>query len=210
MGPLTLSLIVVCVAVAFFSQLGKNHAFLDPLFITSLSNWTPWTQPLAEIRHGEIWRLITPIFIHFGPAHLIFNMLAMLDLGSMVEARQGSIRLALLVLVTGIISNLAQFYFDVWFSLSSFTFHFGPGMPSFGGISGVAYALLGYIWMKSKFDPGSGYVLQSQAVMMMLVWFFLCLAHIIPGIANTAHAGGLVVGMAWGYLSSLPAKRRRT
>jgi len=80
--------------------------------------------------------------------------------------------------------------------------HFQRGGPLFGGISGVAFGLFGYIWMKARFDPGSGFFLHRQAVMMMMVWFVICLLGIIPRVANTAHTVGLLVGVIWGYLSS--------
>src|SRR5207249_6302463 len=140
---------------------GKNHAFLEPLWITPFTfegAYIKWVPGLTEIKHGEIWRLITPIFIHLNLPHLIFNVLAMLDLGSMIESRQSSGRLALLVLFLAIISNLAQYSLD-WPRLNA-------GTPAFGGISGVAYGLIGYIWMKSKFDPASGFYLHPQTVLI--------------------------------------------
>jgi len=116
-------------------------------------------------------------------------MLWLRDLGSMIEARQTSLQLALLVLFVAASSNVMQFYIG--------------GAPNFGGMSGVVYGLLGYVWLRGKFDPGSGLFLHSATVTMMIVWFFVCLLGLIPHIANTAHAVGLVVGMSWGYLSSL-------
>src|SRR4029077_17402348 len=79
---------------------------------------------LPEIRHGQIWRLVTPMLIHFGALHILFNMLWLRDLGSMIEGRQSSWLLGLLVLVVAACSNLAQFYFSHWPSLgqlSNFT-----------------------------------------------------------------------------------------
>jgi GlpG protein len=96
--------------------------------------------------------------------------------------------------VTGVLSNLGQHYFKG---------------PFFEGMSGVVYGLLGYIWMKGKFDPASGLYLHPQTVVMMLIWFFACLFKLIPNVANWAHGVGLVVGMAWGALSSLYQNRRR-
>jgi membrane associated rhomboid family serine protease len=44
----------------------------------------------------------------------------------------------------------------------------------------------------------------------MLLWFFLCLANVMPvNIANTVHTVGLVSGVAWGFLASLTAWRNR-
>jgi GlpG protein len=139
--------------------------------------------------HGEVWRLVTPIFIHFSILHILFNMLWLRDLGSMIEGRQSSLHLLVLVIAIGIISNLAQFY-------SSHSF-------MFGGMSGVIYGLLGYIWMRGKFDPASGLFVHSSTVSMMIIWFFLCLFGVIPHVANAAHGAGLVLGIAWGYLASL-------
>ena len=61
--------------------------------------------------------------------------------GHAEEARQGTWRLASLVVVIAALSNLGQYYVSG---------------PNFFGISGVVYGLFGYIWMKGKFDPASG------------------------------------------------------
>jgi len=76
------------------------------------------------------------------------------------------------------------------------------GGPNFGGMSGVVYGLLGYIWVRGKLDPGSGLYLHQTTVIMMLVWLAFGFTGILS-IANGAHLGGLVVGLGWGYLSSL-------
>ncbi len=193
-GPLTFCLIVLCVVVAVLSNLGDKDEAIMPLFINSFKIYPTsytWMPGLPDIRHGEVWRLITPIFIHSGILHLVFNMIWLRDLGSMIEARQSSWHFFFLVLIIGIGSNLTQYF---W------------GGPSFGGMSGVVYGLLGYIWLRGKFDPGSGLFLHSSTVTMMAIWFFACFTPLIPRVANGAHAGGLVIGLAWGYLSSL---RRR-
>lgn len=187
-GPLTFAMIAVSVVVFFLSSFGNNNDAIRGLFITDFSTGL-WDTTLPEIRHGQIWRLITPIFIHFGPLHIIFNMLWLRDLGSMIEGRQSSLHLLLLTAVIAICSNLGQVYIG--------------HSPDFGGMSGVVYGLLGYVWMRGKFDPASGLYLHPYNVIMMLVWFFACLLNIIPHVANTAHAVGLGIGIAWGYLSSL-------
>ena len=191
-GPLTFVLIVLCVVVAVLSGLGDNPEGIMPLFINDFRvnpgtyEWIP--NRLPEIMHGQIWRLITPIFIHFGILHLLFNMLWLRDLGSMIEGRQSSWHLFFLVLVIAVLSNLAQFY---W------------GGPVFGGMSGVVYGLFGYIWIRGKYDPASGLGLHMYTVWMMIIWFFACLVNLVPNVANATHTVGLVTGMAWGYLSSL-------
>src|SRR5262249_52050570 len=68
----------------------------------------------------------------------------------------------------------------------------------FGGLSGVLYGLFGYAWMKTRFEPQLGIVLPPQTVVLLLGWFVLCLAGVIPNIGNAAHAAGLVVGILVG------------
>jgi GlpG protein len=75
-------------------------------------------------------------------------------------------------------------------------------------MSGVVYGLIGYIWMRGKFDPASGLFLHSTTVTMAVVWFLLCLVGIIPHVANAAHGVGFAVGLAWGYISALQSRRR--
>jgi GlpG protein len=189
-GRLTLALILISVAVALITRLGTDRAMLQPFLISEyqvVGNYVQWRAGLHEILNGQVWRLITPIFIHFGIIHLLFNMLWLKDLGTMIEYHQNSWILAALVIVIGVASNLGQYFVSG---------------PSFGGMSGVVYGLLGYIWIRGKFDPRSGLYLHKTIVVWMIAWFVLCLTGVIGHVANTAHGVGLGVGMLWGYLSS--------
>lgn len=195
-GVLTKVLIAVSILVAILSRLGSDRAHLKPLFISEYSvagQYVQWRGGLPEIRRGQVWRLFTPMFIHFGILHLLFNMLWLKDLGSMIEARQGTWLLAVLVLVIAATSNLGQY---------------AASGPAFGGMSGVVYGLLGYIWIRGKFDPTSGLFVHKQTVTMMIVWFFLCLSGVIGNVANAAHGVGFGVGIAWGFISARLAAQR--
>jgi GlpG protein len=187
-GPLTLGLMAISIVVFFLSKFGNDPRSVIGLFITEFNAHGPLGRVLPEVMHGQVWRLVTPIFVHFDPLHILFNMLWLRDLGSMIEGRQSSWQLALLVGVIAAGSNLGQFLI---------------AGPVFGGMSGVVYGLLGYIWMRGKFDPGSGLYVHPSTVTMMIIWFFACFTPLIPHVANGAHAVGLVMGIAWGYLSSL-------
>jgi GlpG protein len=197
-GILTIILIVISVAVTLLADFGKKNEIVQPLSITEYQfrGNILYGQPgLPEIRHGQIWRLFTPMFLHFGFLHIFFNMLWLRDLGSMIEARKSSWMLLLLVLVIAGTSNLAQYLVSD---------------PVFGGMSGVVYGLLGYIWMQGKFNPASKLSLEPQTVLFMILWFFLCLFGLVGHVANTVHAVGLVIGIAWGFLAAhLSAAARR-
>lgn len=191
-GVLTYALIILCVAVALFSRLGTNVDFLRHWFIVDPEVYEGGFLP--EVQAGQVWRLLTPIFIHFGPVHLLFNMMWLYQLGSMIEGRQSTWVLAALVLISGILSNFAQYYF--------------AHSILFGGMSGVVYALAGYVWIRGKFDRASGLYLDPTSVTILLVWLVICYMGIIGSVANTAHLAGLIVGMAWGAVSALLGRRR--
>jgi GlpG protein len=187
--PLTVALIGVSVLVSIFSALGRSLNVLVPFLIA-----TPGSHGLADVQAGEVWRLLTPIFIHFGVLHLLFNMLWLWDLGGLLERRRGTVFFGAFVVGVGIASNLAQYLV--------------VGSPFFGGMSGVVYGLLGYIWMQGKYNPRFGYVLHQQIVVMMLIWYVLCWTGLLGPIANWAHTAGLAIGVAWGYLERSPRRAR--
>jgi GlpG protein len=183
-GVLTYALIIVCIAVAVFTSLGKNPQTTPFFFISAKMG----DSVLEEVRAGQVWRLLTPILLHLGITHIVFNLLALYQLGCMIEARQSTRLLATLVVVLGVFSNLAQYLFV------------GPG---FGGMSGVVYGLIGYIWMRGKFDRTSGLALDKTYLIIALAWFVACFLGWLGPIANTAHAAGLLLGMAWGRLAAM-------
>ena len=196
LGPATVGLIAISVAVSLVTYLGANDRFVQPLSITEYrqqGDYVLWDGWLPEVRHGQVWRLFTPVFLHFTLLHLLFNMLWLRDLGSMIEAHKGPGALLGLILAMAAFSNVAQYL------------HSGP---MFGGMSGVVYGLFGYIWMQTRFNPASGLVLQAQTVTMMIVWFFVCLTGLVGHVANTAHAAGLGMGIAWGYVEARLSTRR--
>ncbi len=191
-GAVTLLLIGVCAAVFVFSKLGEDLFYLRPFLISGTrvlpDQGLVWIPLWESLQNGEVWRLFTPMFIHFGFMHILFNMMWLLDLGSMVEQRRGSIFLFFFIAVISASSNLAQYFF---------------GSSLFGGMSGVNYGLVGYIWMKGKYDPASGLGLHKNTIMMMVGWYLACLVGIIPHVANAAHTVGFAGGLAWGFLTSL-------
>lgn len=196
-GILTMTLAAVSVAVTLATNLGHNARLVAYLSIAHYSadgDYVQWDSSLSEVRHGQVWRLFTPIFVHFDLLHIFFNMLWLWDLGSMVETRKGTWRLLALVLVVSALSNVGQYLYSG---------------PTFGGMSGVVYGLLGYIWMQGKFDPASNLELHPQTVTLMIVWFFLCLTGLVGSVANVGHAVGAVIGIGWGFLEAQWAAWRR-
>ena len=141
---------------------------------------------------GQVWRLVTPILLHFTWMHFIFNLYWLYFLGGGMEGKLGTGRFLGFILLAAVLSNLGQYL------LSG---------PNFGGMSGVNYGLFGYLWIRGNRDPSFGLQLDQGTITMLLIWFAICFTGLVGPIANTAHTLGLVVGVAGGWLASQRAMR---
>lgn len=199
--PATLALLVLSAFGALMGMEILGASWLpwltfQPIDIThSGVDFLPWGEAMQS---GEIWRLVTPAFLHFGAFHILFNALWLWELGRRLEALLGWKHYLLFVVLTAIAANATQF----------------AGGPSlFGGMSGVVYALIGYIWMRQKFDPHPLLAVPPGIIGFMLVWLIVCLTGLVDqfmdgSVANGAHVGGLMAGMAWAILASYGKTRR--
>lgn len=197
-APLTISLVIL-------SVLG----FLVGSFDSQL-RLLPWLTffPFDESARGLIfgppgsqyWRLITPIFLHFGLLHIVFNSLWLWDLGRRVEVRQSPWRLLGIALLIGVGSNIAQAIYG--------------GVSIFGGMSGVIYGLLGYCWVWGRVRRDPILTVPSPVLVIMLVWLVICMVGFtevlgIGAVANAAHLGGLIMGLILGAGAAALAGRSR-
>ncbi len=183
MGTITWILIIISAFIFLISLLPNGENQISFLFFATDSS-----EFIKEIRNGQIWRLITPVFLHFGFLHIIFNLLWLKDLGKVLEKKTGTLFFLTTFFITAVFSNFAQYL------------TFGP---KFGGMSGVVYGFLGQIWMSSIFNKKSDIALPKHDVTMMIIWFFLCMVGLIGNIANMAHGVGLSIGMIFGIWNGI-------
>lgn len=176
-GETTYIILIACIVLFALSYTDMGKRLQDVLFMGS-----PETGFMYEIMHGQIWRLITPIFIHLSILHILFNMLWFKDLGYLIEFKFGKKDLITLIGISGVLSNLLQYCISG---------------PQFGGMSGVLYAMLGYVWVYKKIHDEFDYALPGRDITMMVGWLLLCLTGLLGPIANGAHAGGLFIGMLY-------------
>ena len=197
--PATAGLIVVCAVVALWTGLGSSLEAVRWLTFVDLIDTGASFPGLAD---GQAWRLLTPIFIHFGIVHLIFNLMWLFDLGGVIEARWRSFHFLRLVVIIGVIANAAQFAVN-W----DFAHGVRYANALSGGMSGVVYGLFGYVWIRGRREPSLNVRLHQQTVVLMLGWLVFCMTGMMGYIGNTAHAVGLLVGVLAGLVDSRTAKR---
>jgi GlpG protein len=199
--PLSTLLIVVCVVVFLLQNIRPGrwgyvptgvhliHKLLFTTFTRDALNQVH-DRGLSDIERGEVWRLFTPVLMHASPLHLVFNMLWVRYLGTLIEVRRGTPRLAILLLVSAAVSNYGQY---IWMERID-------DVAPFMGMSGVVYGLFGYVWMKGIYQPEQRMAVSSGNVNIMLVWLFACMTGVLGPIANAAHFVGLAVGIVFGLL----------
>ena len=185
-APVTLVFVALCFAGAALYYFGDSFFRLFTFWDT-FERFRAGDTVFRDISDGEIWRLITPIFLHFSPAHSIFNALSLWYLGSMVERHSGISRLLLLILVIGLVSNSAQAIVSTEYVL-------------FGGMSGVVFGLLSYVWLAQRLNPACGYNLFQSLFVFMTAYMLLSTLGIFNwltggDIADTAHIVGYITGL---------------
>ena len=168
--------------------------FAEPFLFQPLFHGYP--EPASSgLERGEYWRLLTPMFLHFGIVHIVFNNVLIWLIGHRIEIAKGSVHLLWVLLLTGLVANVVQFFLT-------------PN-TIFGGLSGAAYGLVGYIMVYQRLNdhpilhfPTSMLVVLITSLMLGVFGVFdLFMAS--SGIANGAHVGGLITGMILGFFMSL-------
>ncbi|WP_075187407.1 rhomboid family intramembrane serine protease [Teredinibacter haidensis] len=135
---------------------------------------------------GEIWRILSPTFLHFDLLHILFNGLWIWELGRRIEVFAGKRSYLTIFLVTAVGANYVQFYM--------------ASGNLFGGLSGVVYAFLGYLLVWGWFHSSPLVKMPSGVYIFMLSWLALGFLGIIDQfisgqVANGAHLGGLILGI---------------
>ncbi len=139
-------------------------------------------------------RILGPAFFHYSWLHIVFNTMWWWQLGGSVERILGKGALINLFLVTALFSNLGQFIVTG---------------PNFGGLSGVVYGLVGYVWWYGWLAPEKGLLISKPIIGFLLFWLVLGYVDVLPvNMANTAHLLGLVSGCLLAALNILLMKRR--
>jgi GlpG protein len=185
-GVVTLVVFAICWLVFLASNLGWANAVFQYLqFYPQLNVDAVWQAP---------YRLLGPAFFHFSWLHIVFNTMWWWQLGGSIERLAGTASLLNLLIISAIISNLGQFMVDG---------------PNFGGLSGVVYALVGYVWWMGWLLPEKGLSLSKPIIGFMLFWLLLGYTSLMPiNVANTAHLLGLVSGCLLAYFQVLTTTKK--
>jgi membrane associated rhomboid family serine protease len=176
-------LIFIATSVASGSFLGLSQSVIQQVGISRI---TFTSQP---------WTIVSAMFVHDGIYHILFNMIALYFYGMYVLTLVGEARFFLVYFIGGLIGN------------ALFLLLAGPYSVAVGA-SGAIFALGGTLVMLA---PRLKVIIFPIPIPMDL-WIAIILFALIslsPGVAWQAHAGGLITGLAAGYIFKLQTRRRR-
>lgn len=179
-GPVTLSIMLLCAVIFILQQLGFNQQIFQMLHF-----------PALDGQQWQLWRWLSHAVLHFSVMHIAFNILWWWQLGGDIEKKLGGIKLLQIFAISSALSGAGQYWVEG---------------ANFGGLSGVVYALVGYLWIVSVKAPQLGLTIPKQIVGFMLIWLVLGYMQPFMAIANTAHLAGLIAGLGIGWIDSLKSK----
>ena len=136
--------------------------------------------------HGQWWRLLTSMFLHFGFVHLASNMFCLFQVGGFTEQLFGRTRFALLYVFAGIGGGIVS---DYWTAAVS--------AGASGAVFGIYGGLLGFLLLQSTLVPAHRIrSIGKGALIFVGINLFYSMAT--PGINLAAHVGGFVTGLIFG------------
>ncbi|MBT2759601.1 rhomboid family intramembrane serine protease [Mesobacillus foraminis] len=138
------------------------------------------------IMEGEVWRLATPIFVHSGFPHLLFNSFSLVLFGPALERMLGKAKFTAIYLLTGISANVATLFLE-------------PMTYIHVGSSGAIFGLFGFYLAMILFRRGMLSKENSQTVMTIAA-IGVIMTFVQPNINITAHIFGLIAGLLIGRL----------
>ncbi|MGH3903882.1 MAG: rhomboid family intramembrane serine protease [Pseudonocardiaceae bacterium] len=163
-----INVVVFAITVAQAGSLASNSG--AGLF----QQWGLWPTAVAG---GELWRLFTSGFLHFGPIHLAFNMIALWVIGRDLEQVLGWVRFLVVYLVSLLGGSLAVFLFE-----NETTTTAGASGAVFGLMGGLAVVLL-----RLRRRPGP---------VLTIIALNVVISFVVPGLSILGHLGGLAFGAA--------------
>jgi rhomboid protease GluP len=149
-----------------------------------------WGSNLGRLTlHGQPWRLFTSMFLHGSPLHLLFNMLALWQVGALVERIFGSLRFAGLYLLAGLAGSLSSVLWNAHVN----------SVGASGAIFGIIGGLLAFIGRENSGVPET-VVRDLRGSIFPFLAFNIVAGFAYPHTDNAAHIGGLIGGWLAGHL----------
>jgi rhomboid protease GluP len=187
--PTLAVLIFIVLNVAMFIAEVRLGGSTNPFTLHRLGALEPW----AVRFNGEYWRMLTALFLHFGPLHLLFNLYALFVIGPGLERVIGSVRFALYYLIAGLGSSAGVLLLRLTYFARP-----EPLVGASGCVMGIVGVWAGYL-VRHRHEPFAGRRLRNILLIVVIQTAFDLST---PQISMAAHLFGLGTGVFLGLLVS--------
>ncbi|MFD1804875.1 rhomboid family intramembrane serine protease [Pasteurella oralis] len=176
-SKLTFFITFLCLIISFFQFIGYEQVILE---------WMHY--PENSPQYQQIWRYLSHTFVHLSLTHITFNLVWWWLFGHTIEHHFGTVKLCQIFLIAALLTGFAQ--------------NIASG-PYFFGLSGVVYAVLGYVFIFDKFGSKHYFNLPAGFSMILILGIITGFISPIFGVemGNTAHISGLIIGMLLAWLT---------
>ena len=184
--PLTYTLIVINTLLFVVASL--NESLDEALYLSGVLHG------YSVVMKGEVYRLVTSIFLHSDSIHLIMNMLSLYMVGTVVERLFNKFEYLSIYFISAFFGSFTSIYVHLG----------GQAVGASGAIFGLFGALAGFAFVHRN-------TMREQFIDFMknfgvILFINLVIGFTVPNIDVSAHVGGLVAGVIGGYLI---AKQKR-
>lgn len=176
-----MNMLIIAINIIVFLVLELQGSTQDALFMYDHGACFP----VALFEAGQWYRVISAMFMHFGVAHLINNMLVLFFLGDTLEKMVGKIRFFIIYFSSGVIGCLLSNYL---------MYQEKEKMAVSAGASGAIFGVFGALLYIVILHKGHAEDLTLKRLLLFIVLTFYS-GYTSQGVDNMAHLGGLIAGM---------------
>jgi rhomboid protease GluP len=168
---------------------------LNPLYLLSPDNKSLFllgaTGAVPVLGLGRWWTLVAANYLHGGILHIVFNMIALRQLAPLVVMEYGNYRMFVIYTVSGVLGYLVSCLAGVSFTI------------------GASASVCGLMGAALYFGRSRGGVFGRAVYSQIIGWAVTLFAFgfIVPGINNWGHGGGILSGVALGFLLGYRGQR---
>ena len=162
---------------------------------------------LEFVENGEVWRLLTAVFLHGGFLHILFNGFVLYDLGAMSEARLGTWKFFVVFALSGIGGTVGTLLWNLYNRDWGGSGRIYPSVGASGALAGLIGLWLVYSLTQRDEEMRNG--------LLRWIMYIVLLSVFMGGIDHAGHIGGFIAGGLLGltvrsaYATSREAQRWR-
>jgi len=162
-------------------------------------------KPSNVVNNFYLWTFLTSMFMHAGFFHLFVNMFSLLFMGNLAEKLVGKKRFVSFYLLAGLFAGLLFVGVSLFFPVDFNAYAVGASGAIFGTI-GLLMILTPNLPVYMMFIPIPLKLKYAAPAMLLLLWLVSVLGNVPVG--NTAHFGGFIFGLAYGFYLRRKYKRK--